>query len=63
MAVPKKRTSKSKKNIRKTIWKNKAKKEATKALSIAKYIVGMDVIKTNSLANKNDTTSLGNTEK
>nr|YP_010448191.1 ribosomal protein L32 [Symbiochloris sp. SG-2018]UTQ75672.1 ribosomal protein L32 [Symbiochloris sp. SG-2018] len=39
MAVPKKRTSKSKKNTRKTIWKEKAKKEALKALSLAKYII------------------------
>nr|YP_009106327.1 ribosomal protein L32 [Interfilum terricola]AIT95121.1 ribosomal protein L32 [Interfilum terricola] len=38
MAVPKKRTSKSKKNLRKTIWKNKASIEAKKALSKAKSI-------------------------
>lgn len=36
MAVPKKRTSKSKKNIRKTEWIKKASKEAKKAISQAK---------------------------
>lgn len=35
MAVPKKRTSKSKKNLRKTIWKKKALKHATQAYSLA----------------------------
>lgn len=39
MAVPKKRMSKSKKNIRKNVWKNKAQKSATLALSIAKYVL------------------------
>ena len=39
MAVPKKRTSKSKKSIRKSIWKNKVTKEAEKALSLAKSIL------------------------
>ena len=37
MAVPKKRTSKSKKNKRKTNWKNKATKQSIKAISIANY--------------------------
>lgn len=39
MAVPKKRTSKSKRNSRKAIWKNKVLKEAQKALSLAKSIL------------------------
>ncbi len=43
MAVPKKRTSKSKKNTRKNVWKDKAKKEALKALSLAKYVVGQNL--------------------
>jgi large subunit ribosomal protein L32 len=36
MAVPKKRTSKSKKNSRKATWKKKADKSAQKALSLSK---------------------------
>ena len=36
MAVPKKRTSKSKKNLRSTAWKLKAKDQAIKAISKAK---------------------------
>jgi large subunit ribosomal protein L32 len=36
MAVPKKRTSKSKKNLRNTVWKKKAEVEAKKAFSKAK---------------------------
>ena len=43
MAVPKKRTSKSKKNTRKNVWKEKAKKEALKALSLAKYVVNQNL--------------------
>nr|YP_010530076.1 ribosomal protein L32 [Ulva tepida]UXW92174.1 ribosomal protein L32 [Ulva tepida] len=35
MAVPKKRTSKSKKNKRKTSWKNKAVKQIVKAINLA----------------------------
>lgn len=46
MAVPKKRTSKSKKNLRKTKWKMKASFEAQKALGKAKTIL-------NNLLNKN----------
>nr|YP_001019169.1 ribosomal protein L32 [Chlorokybus atmophyticus]A2CI70.1 RecName: Full=Large ribosomal subunit protein bL32c; AltName: Full=50S ribosomal protein L32, chloroplastic [Chlorokybus atmophyticus]ABM87963.1 ribosomal protein L32 [Chlorokybus atmophyticus]WKT05687.1 ribosomal protein L32 [Chlorokybus atmophyticus] len=38
MAVPKKRVSKSKRDMRKTTWKNKASKEAKKALSLAKSV-------------------------
>nr|YP_009497549.1 ribosomal protein L32 [Biddulphia tridens]AWT40262.1 ribosomal protein L32 [Biddulphia tridens] len=39
MAVPKKRTSKSKKNARKANWKKKADKEAQKSLSLAKSVL------------------------
>ena len=39
MAVPKKRTSKSKKNSRKANWKKKATKSAQKTLSLAKSIL------------------------
>lgn len=39
MAVPKKRTSKSKKNIRKSNWKKKASIKAIKAFSLAKCIL------------------------
>jgi large subunit ribosomal protein L32 len=46
MAVPKKRTSKSKKNLRKTQWKIKASFEAKKALGKAKTVL-------NTLLNKN----------
>nr|YP_009420239.1 ribosomal protein L32 [Cryptomonas curvata]ASO75727.1 ribosomal protein L32 [Cryptomonas curvata] len=39
MAVPKKRTSKSKKNSRLAKWTNKANLQAKKALSLAKSIL------------------------
>ena len=39
MAVPKKRTSKSKKNARKANWKRKASKTAQKSLSLAKSML------------------------
>ena len=39
MAVPKKRTSKMKKNIRKSVWKNKTNKQALKALSLGKSLL------------------------
>jgi len=39
MAVPKKSTSKSKKKIRETIWKEKAIKARIKAFSLAKSIL------------------------
>lgn len=39
MAVPKKRTSKSKKNTRKANWKRKAYKAAQKSLSLAKSML------------------------
>nr|YP_009367775.1 ribosomal protein L32 [Neodangemannia microcystis]ARK14778.1 ribosomal protein L32 [Neodangemannia microcystis] len=37
--TPKKRKSKSKKNLRKTNWKNKASTQAEKALTIAKSVL------------------------
>lgn len=37
MAVPKKRTSKSKSKIRKNCWKKKGYKQALKALKIANF--------------------------
>nr|QNH93703.1 ribosomal protein L32 [Christensenia aesculifolia] len=39
MAVPKKRTSKSKKRIRKSVWREKTKKFALKAFSLAQSIL------------------------
>ena len=39
MAVPKKRTSKMKKNIRKSVWKNKTNQQALKALSLGKSVL------------------------
>jgi len=39
MAVPKKRTSKSKKNSRLAKWSNKATVQAQKALSLAKSVL------------------------
>lgn len=39
MAVPKKRTSKSKRDIRKAAWKRKAAVAAAKALSLGKSIL------------------------
>ena len=39
MAVPKKRTSKSKKNSRLSTWTNKAKLQAQKAISLAKSLL------------------------
>ena len=39
MAVPKKRTSKTRKNLRKSQWKAKASVEAKKALSKAKMVL------------------------
>jgi hypothetical protein len=40
MAVPKKRCSKRKKNMRKTSWKNKLNKKTKLAFSIAKAVLG-----------------------
>jgi len=39
MAVPKKRTSKAKKNIRKSVWKHQASYQALKALSLARSVL------------------------
>ncbi len=39
MAVPKKKTSKSKRDIRKATWKRKAALQAKKALSLGKSIL------------------------
>ena len=39
MAVPKKRTSKSKKNTRKAKWKRKGSQEAERSLSLAKSML------------------------
>lgn len=39
MAVPKKKTSKSKRNQRKANWKRKAASEAQKALSLGKSVL------------------------
>lgn len=39
MAVPKKRTSRSKKKMRKNVWLNKTDEMALKALSLAKSIL------------------------
>nr|QCD15732.1 ribosomal protein L32 [Osmunda japonica] len=39
MAVPKKRTSRSRKRIRKNVWKDKTSKIALKALSLARSIL------------------------
>ena len=39
MAVPKKRTSKAKRNKRKAVWKRKAYKESKKSLSLAKSML------------------------
>jgi large subunit ribosomal protein L32 len=39
MAVPKKRTSKAKKNARKANWRRKASQAAKKSLSLAKSIL------------------------
>jgi len=39
MAVPKKRTSKAKKNSRKSTWKRKADKAAQKAFSLANSVL------------------------
>ena len=39
MAVPKKKTSKSKRDSRKAVWKRKAATEAEKALSLGKSVL------------------------
>ena len=52
MAVPKKRTSKSKKNLRKTEWKLKASGEAKKALAKAKLVLNKLLKKQSTEANE-----------
>lgn len=39
MAVPKKKTSKSRRNMRKATWKRKARLQAEKALSLGKSVL------------------------
>ncbi|HEY9814354.1 MAG: 50S ribosomal protein L32 [Synechococcales cyanobacterium K44_A2020_017] len=39
MAVPKKKTSKSKRSMRRATWKRKAEKQAQRALSLGKSIL------------------------
>ena len=39
MATPKKRSSKSKTNVRKKIWKNKAQKKVLNALNWANFLL------------------------
>jgi len=39
MAVPKKRTSKSKRSMRRAVWKGKAKLQAERALSLGKSVL------------------------
>ena len=39
MAVPKKRTSKMKKNLRKSVWRKKTHQQALKALSLGKSVL------------------------
>lgn len=43
MAVPKKRTSKTKKNIRKSVWKKEINQQALKALSIGKSVINLNL--------------------
>jgi hypothetical protein len=53
MAVPKKRTSKAKKNIRKNAWKKKVVKQAIRALLISK----LAQIESNSLSSLTESNS------
>ena len=58
MAVPKKRTSKSKKNSRLANWTNKANVQAKKALSLAKSILsGSSTSFISNLAEENNSKS------
>nr|YP_003795477.1 ribosomal protein L32 [Floydiella terrestris]ACZ58455.1 ribosomal protein L32 [Floydiella terrestris] len=50
MAVPKKRTSKSKKNIRKDAWKKKVYAQATRALFLAKRLPVLPISSTTAVA-------------
>lgn len=56
MAVPKKRTSKTKKNLRKTQWKLKASSEAQKALGKAKLVL-KQLLNKSSLENSDNSIS------
>nr|QQY84783.1 ribosomal protein L32 [Chaetophora lobata] len=56
MAVPKKRTSKSKKNLRKNTWKKKVLKRAMRALFIAKLDLN-NIQETNSPLEDSNATS------
>lgn len=53
MAVPKKRTSKSKKNLRKTVWKKKAFKSAIQSYFIANSIFKKENLKLRSSNDEN----------
>nr|AOC61442.1 ribosomal protein L32 [Rhexinema sarcinoideum] len=53
MAVPKKRTSKSKKNLRKTVWKKKAFKSA-----IQSYFIANSIFKKENFKEKNPAVNL-----
>jgi|LakMenE18May11ns_1017448.scaffolds.fasta_scaffold4873703_1 large subunit ribosomal protein L32 len=58
MAVPKKRTSKSKKNSRLATWNNKANIQAKRALSLAKSILsGNSTSFISNLTEENDSKS------
>jgi ribosomal protein L32 len=60
MAVPKKRTSKTKKNLRKSSWKAAASVEAKKALSKAKMVLRQlltDVETKETIPSENGTTN------
>jgi large subunit ribosomal protein L32 len=62
MAVPKKRTSKTKKNLRKNQWKLKASSEAEKALGKAKLVLNQ-LLKKSSLEKSDNNEKSDNTEK
>jgi len=53
MAVPKKRTSKTRKNLRRANWKSKASLEAFKALTKAKMVLRLIAIKNNTAVDAN----------
>lgn len=55
MAVPKKRTSKTKKNLRKSVWKKEINAQAMKSLSLGKSLVQKTFKKAkNELKNDNE---------
>jgi hypothetical protein len=54
MAVPKKRTSKSKKNIRKNTWKKKVIKQALRALFLTKSLQKKNNVEKPAETDKND---------